>query len=47
MGLKSKRKKPNNDEIWKKKIPKTIAIKKIRTKLERLKNYRGEIKNHL
>jgi hypothetical protein len=32
---------------FEKKIPKTIAIKKIRTKLERLKNYRGEIKNHL
>jgi hypothetical protein len=37
MGLKSYRKKPNEDEI------KKIAIKRIRTKLERLKNYGGEI----
>jgi hypothetical protein len=41
--LKSHRKKPNKNEIWKKNIipNKKIAIKKINTKLERLKNHGG------
>jgi len=40
MGLKYDKKKPNKDEIWKKIIPQKIAIKRIGTKVERLKNYR-------
>jgi hypothetical protein len=44
MGLKSYRKKPNEDEIKKNVLQiKKIAIKKIRSKLERLKHYGGEI----
>jgi hypothetical protein len=44
MRLKYDRKKSIEYEIWKKKVSQTkkkIAIKTIRTKLERLKNHRG------
>jgi vacuolar-type H+-ATPase subunit D/Vma8 len=43
MGLKSDRRKPNKNKIWKKKIipKKKNAIKRIRTKLERLKISKG------
>jgi hypothetical protein len=49
MSIKFERKKPKSDEIWKKKIKwsKKIVIKRMSIKFERLKNHRGEIKNHL